>query len=122
MAISQKCEYALRAMLELAAARGEGRGALKSADIAAAQAIPPRFLEVILHQLKRGGFVESRRGAAGGHMLARSPKTISVGDVVRYVDGPIGPTACVRNGSAEPCELAEGCVFQPLWRSAKRAR
>ncbi len=70
MLVSQKSQYALRAVFELA--RRNGGLPVKIADIAEAQAIPQRFLEVIMNQLKQGGFVESRRGKRGGYLLARS--------------------------------------------------
>src|ERR687883_182342 len=85
MAISVKGEYALHAIFDLAL---NGRGdPVKIADIARRQKIPQKFLELILAGLKQGGFVESRRGAEGGYLLARSPETLSVGEVVRYVEG-----------------------------------
>jgi Rrf2 family protein len=87
MLITQKCQYALRAVFALA--RREGRGPTKIAEIAREQAIPVRFLEVILGQLKQGGFVDSRRGADGGYFIVRSPREIAVGDIVRFIDGPL---------------------------------
>ena len=69
MSVSLKCQYGLRALFELA--RRAGNGPTRIQEIAEAQAIPPRFLENILNQLRRGGFVESRRGKAGGFVLAR---------------------------------------------------
>jgi Rrf2 family transcriptional regulator, cysteine metabolism repressor len=86
MNISVKGEYALLAIFDLALQKaGEP---IKIADIARRQKIPQKFLELILAGLKQGGFVESRRGAEGGYMLARAPETITVGQVVRYVESP----------------------------------
>ena len=76
--VSQKCQYAIRATFELA--RRNGRGPIKIGEIAEAQAIPVRFLEVILNQLRQGGFVQSRRGA-GGCYLVRQPEEIKVGEI-----------------------------------------
>jgi Rrf2 family cysteine metabolism transcriptional repressor len=85
MNISVKGEYALHAIFDLSAQkRGEP---VKIADISRRQKIPQKFLELILAGLKQGGFVESRRGAEGGYLLARSPEAITVGDVVRFVEG-----------------------------------
>jgi Rrf2 family protein len=85
MNISVKGEYALRAIFDLAGQKpGEP---IKIADIARRQKIPQKFLELILAGLKQGGFVESRRGAEGGYLLARAPDAISIGQVVRYVEG-----------------------------------
>src|SRR5579863_5654582 len=86
MNISVKGEYALQAIFDLASQRsGEP---VRIADIAQRQKIPQKFLELILAGLKQGGFVESRRGAEGGYLLARSAESITVGEVVRYVEGP----------------------------------
>ena len=85
MNISVKSEYALLAIFDLAM---QSPGELvKIADIAGRQKIPQKFLELILSGLKQGGFVESRRGAEGGYLLARRAETITVGEVVRFVDG-----------------------------------
>jgi Rrf2 family protein len=86
MNISVKGEYALQAIFDLASQpRGEP---VKIADIAHRQHIPQKFLELILAGLKQGGFVESRRGAEGGYLLARAPESLTVGEVVRFVEGP----------------------------------
>lgn len=83
---SVKAEYALQAILDLASQpRGEP---VKIADIAHRQKIPQKFLELILVGLKQSGFVESRRGAEGGYLLARSEDSIMVGEVIRSMDGP----------------------------------
>lgn len=117
--LSQKCQYALRALFELA--RRRGRGPTKIAEIAEAQAIPGRFLEVILSQLKQGGFVESRRGAAGGYGLARQPGRLTAGEVIRFVEGPLGPVGCVTGDSAEKCPLYGQCAFLSMWQRAEKA-
>ncbi len=86
MHISVKGEYALQAILDLAAQKpGEP---VKIAGIARRQKIPQKFLELILAGLKQGGFVESRRGAEGGYLLARPAESITVGEVLRFVEGP----------------------------------
>ena len=86
MTISVKGEYALQAIFDLASQRaGEP---VRIADIARRQAIPQKFLELILAGLKQGGFVESRRGAEGGYLLARGADAITVGEVLRFVEGP----------------------------------
>lgn len=85
MNISVKGEYALQAVFDLALHNtGEP---VKIADIAKREKIPQKFLELILSGLKQGGFVESRRGAEGGYLIARPPDAITVGDVLRYVEG-----------------------------------
>ena len=85
MNISVKGEYALHAVFDLALQRpGEP---VKIADIARRQQIPQKFLELILAGLKQGGFVESRRGAEGGYLLAKPADSITVGDVIRFMEG-----------------------------------
>jgi len=84
--VSAKVDYALRACLELAASPP---GPVKGERIATAQAIPPKFLENILLDLRQAGVVASRRGVEGGYWLARPAEEISVADVIRAVEGPI---------------------------------
>jgi Rrf2 family cysteine metabolism transcriptional repressor len=114
MLVSQKCRYALRALFELALSHG--RGHFKTGVVADAQAIPQRFLEVILNELKQGGFVESRRGQNGGYALAVAPESLRVGDVVRFVHGPV--LSIDEIGS----EASSGeRVLLPLWHDIHRA-
>lgn len=119
MNISQKCQYALRALFELS--KREGEGPLAAAEIAQAQAIPPRFLELILGQLRQGGYVESRRGVQGGYMLAVSPEDLTVGEVIRFVDGPLAPVRCVAGRGGQECPLRGSCAFMGLWERARAA-
>jgi Rrf2 family protein len=86
MHISSKGHYALLTIFDLASQRS-GKP-VKIASIAKRQAIPQKFLELILLSLKQGGFVESHRGAEGGYSLARTPDTITVGEVLHFIDGP----------------------------------
>lgn len=113
MFMSQKCRYALRAVLELAL-REAGKP-VKVHDIADAQNIPPRFLGVILNQLRHAGFVESQRGNAGGYMLARAAEELSVGEIIEYIQGPIWVTA----GPASRFDKSQSAfgndVFGQLW-------
>jgi len=101
-----KADYAVRAAVELAAvSTGDP---VKAEQIAEAQSIPLNFLENILSELRRAGIVESRRGAAGGYLLARAPEEISLADVIRAVEGPLAnvrgmsPDTLEYEGSAEP--------------------
>lgn len=119
MLLSQRCQYALRAVFEVAKRSGEGP--IKIEAIAEAQAIPPRFLAAILNQLRQGGFVQSRRGADGGYFLARAADSLSVGEVIRFVEGPMGPVVCVTEKGAGSCALRGRCVFMSMWREAQQA-
>jgi Rrf2 family protein len=85
MNVSVKGEYALQAIFDLASQTG--RDPVKISEIARRQKIPQKFLELILASLKQGGFVESRRGAEGGYLLARRAEAITVGDVLRFIEG-----------------------------------
>lgn len=119
MVITQKCQYALRAIFELA--RRQGSGPVKIVEVAESQAIPPRFLENILNQLKQGGFVESRRGKEGGYLLARPAESILIGEIIRFIQGPICPVDCCVGGTDQDCPFLGDCVFQPLWQRVKHA-
>lgn len=119
MLISQKCQYGLRAVFELAKHLGEGP--LKIDQVAQSQAIPPRFLAAILNQLKQAGFVASRRGVEGGYLLAKPPSSVTVGDLVRAIEGPVGPVGCIAKGAKQRCPLRGSCVFQPMWEEAGQA-
>ena len=111
MNISVKGEYALQAIFDLASQRqGEP---IKIAEIARRQRIPQKFLELILAGLKQGGFVESRRGAEGGYLLARSPESIAVGDVLRFVEGAAHSKGRLRRKAETP--------FSGMWGDVDRA-
>lgn len=110
MNISVKGEYALRAIFDLALQR-PGHP-IKIADVARRQKIPQKFLELILSGLKQGGFVESRRGAEGGYLLARSPEQITIGEVFRYVEG-VKKKSSPRQQAADP--------FREVWNRAEQA-
>jgi Rrf2 family transcriptional regulator, cysteine metabolism repressor len=117
--ISQKCQYAIRATFELA--KKHGRGPVKISGIAEAQAIPARFLEVILNQLRQAGFVQSRRGAEGGYYLARQPGDVTVGEVIQFIEGPIVPVACMTDKDGSQCALHGSCVFMGMWQRVAKA-
>ena len=105
MNISVKGDYALHAVFDLALqAPGEP---IKIADIARRQSIPQKFLELILAGLKQGGFVESRRGADGGYLLARPADLITVGEVIRFMEG----SKAAKNGAAQ----RKHGPFSELW-------
>ena len=111
MNISVKGEYALQAIFDLASQPpGEP---VKIAAIARRQNIPQKFLELILAGLKQGGFVESRRGAEGGYLLARPADRISVGEVVRFVEGRQDEKVRQRNRQESP--------FTEIWKRIDRA-
>jgi Rrf2 family protein len=105
--VSAKTDYALRAASELARAAAEGSGPVKGEWISEAQGIPKKFMENILHDLKRAGIVRTRRGASGGYWLARPAEEIALAEVIRAVEGPLAnvrgewPEAVEYPGAAE---------------------
>ena len=119
MRISHRCEYALRALLELA--KRSGDGPVRIEDIARQQSIPKKFLANLLVQLRRGQFVESKKGPHGGYYLATPARQIKLGDVVRFLDGPIGPIQCVSRMLGERCEIGDRCGFFPVWKRVRDA-
>lgn len=119
MSVSSKCYYAIRAIYALA--EQSGSGPVKIAEIAEREQIPVRFLEVILGQLKGGGFVISRRGAEGGYRLARPAEEITVGEVMRFVDGPIAPVDCVSQSRPRECRFHGECHFFGFWGRVRQA-
>jgi Rrf2 family cysteine metabolism transcriptional repressor len=119
MSVSSKCYYALRAIYALA--EHDGPEPMKIAEIAQHEQIPIRFLEVILNQLKGGGFVQSRRGAEGGYLLARPSDQLTVGEIMRYIDGPIAPVDCVSQSRPKVCEFPGGCNFFSFWGRVRQA-
>ncbi len=114
MDVSVKGEYALRAVFDLACR--ESSDPVKIAKIAERQQIPQKFLELILSQLKQGGFLGSRRGADGGYFLARAPEDITVGDVLRHIDGPTTPAR-----RSAPGDGVKDSPFPELWERVERA-
>jgi Rrf2 family cysteine metabolism transcriptional repressor len=111
MNISVKGEYALHAVLDLA--MQPPNQPVKIAAIAKRRKIPQKFLELILAGLKQGGFVESRRGADGGYLLARPADAITVGEVLRYVEAPRGGTPALKTGHGDP--------FEEMWLQVDQA-
>jgi Rrf2 family protein len=119
MSVSSKCYYAIRAIYALA--EHQGPEPMKIADIAEREKIPIRFLEVILSQMKGRGFVQSRRGAEGGYRLARPAEGLTVGEVMRAIDGPIAPIDCVSQSRPKECEFHGDCHFFGFWGRVRQA-
>ncbi len=101
MKLSKKSEYGLRALLELS--QFYGKETLQRQEIAERQHIPVEFLEQILLALKRAGLLASRRGTKGGYTLIKSPDAITLGQVIRILDGPLAPIACVSKTAYQKC-------------------
>jgi Rrf2 family protein len=117
--LTQRNQYALRAIVELA--KRVGAGPVKVSEIAAAQSIPQRFLEVILGQLKGSGLVAAKRGYHGGYMLLREPKQITVGSVIRYLQGEPDSKDCQNCMFNLQCPTFKDCAFASLWNRVNDA-
>ena len=99
--LAQKTRYALRSLLYLAEQGGDAP--VQLASIASTQNVPPKYLELIMLELKKAGMVRSRRGPKGGYLLARAPSEISFGEVVRAMEGPIALIPCASVNFYAPC-------------------
>jgi Rrf2 family protein len=107
MKLSKKGEYALRALIDLGIAAEVGRPLVQVSELAEKEQIPIKFLEQIMQLLKEEGFVESRRGKFGGYRLAKPPAKITIGSVVRVIDGPLAPIGCVSHTAYEKCSCPD---------------
>ena len=108
--LSQKCKYALQALLV--------------SDIAEKENLPKKFLEAILLELNRNGLVRSRRGRGGGYALAKAPEAITFGQVVRIMDGPLAPLSCVSVNyyrRCDDCRDEQSCAIRKVMRRVRDA-
>ncbi len=103
--LSKKSKYGLRALLALA--RRKDQEPVLISDLAEQERIPRKFLEWILLELKNNGMLRSKRGKGGGYFLGRAPKAISIGEVIRALDGPLAPLPCVSHTAYRKCEECE---------------
>lgn len=114
MKLSTKGRYGLRAMIDLA--RYSEEEPVSIGSIAARQDISERYLEQLFGLLKKAGLVKSIRGASGGYVLAKSTGEISVGDVLRALEGSLEPVKCAAFYSEEGCMASDGCVTKYVWQ------
>ncbi len=112
MKITYKGDYALKALLDLTINYEYGLSTIH--DIAKRINAPVKFLEQVLLELKNGGFVESRRGKIGGYLLAKDASQIRLGEVIKFIEGPIEPIACVEKGYSGCTDIYK-CVFRKIW-------
>ena len=103
MNISKRGEYAIRTLIDLGIAQAAGRPLLKVSELARREQLPAKFLEQIMNDLREGGFVKSERGKYGGYRLNQPAKAITVGAVLRAVEGPLAPIGCVSQSSYSRC-------------------
>lgn len=116
MKLSTRGRYGVRAMFELACNYGHGPMTLRT--IAEKQGVSESYLEQLLASLRKSGLIRSTRGAQGGYQLSRSPEQISVGDVIRILEGPIAPVECVSEFSSV-CSNSDKCVTRLIWKEVK---
>jgi Rrf2 family protein len=107
MKLSKKGEYALRSLIILGIAAEVERKLVQVSELAKSEQLPVKFLEQILHTLKSAGIVESERGKFGGYRLARPARKVTIGEVVRLVDGPLAPIRCVSQTAYERCSCPD---------------
>lgn len=119
MKLSTKGEYAARAVMDIASHYAEGP--VKIRDVAERQEIPLKYLESILLALKRAGVLRSKRGPGGGYYLARPAEEITVGEVIRAMDGPLAPIGCVSVSAYEFCSREGICGLKTVWQEVRDA-
>lgn len=119
MKLSTKGRYGVAAMYDLA--RHHGQGAISLRSVALRQGISEHYLEQLMSSLRKAGYVKSVRGAQGGYMLTRDPAAVSVGDIIRIMEGPIAPVDCLLSGidDNDYCERAGDCVTRGVWAKVR---
>lgn len=119
MKLSTKGRYGLRAMLEMAL--NEDQGPMATRTIAENQELSERYLEQLLIPLKQAGLVKSTRGSQGGYVLGRKPQNITIGDIIRVLEGPIAPVECVSEINPDECDRSGFCVTRGIWTRMRDA-
>lgn len=117
MKLSTRSRYGTRLMLDLA--KRYHQGPIQIGEIAKRQDVSVKYLEQLIIPLKKAKFIRSIRGPKGGHMLAKSPDGISVGDIVRVLEGGINLSECVSN--PDLCERSNNCATRKVWAEASNA-
>jgi Rrf2 family protein len=117
MKISFKGDYALKIILDLAINHGQGITQIR--DIAKRQDIPERFLEQIITLLKGAGFVKTVRGPKGGVLLAKDPSKITMGQIIRLIEGPTSPITCVSRTCHVKCSYETKCVLRDVFENVR---
>ena len=123
MKLSKKGEYALRSLINLGIAAEVGRSLVQVTELADSEQLPVKFLEQIVQALKEAGFVQSVRGKFGGYRLAKPAKQITIGEIVRLIDGPLAPIRCVSQSAYEKCTCPdeEHCGLRMLMLDVRNA-
>lgn len=120
--LSSKAKYGLKAMVYLA--RNNGPQPVLIAEIAEKERLPKKFLDAILLQMKQRGFLVSKKGKGGGYNLAKPASEISLGDIIRLLDGPLAPVPCVSRSAYQRCTDCgdeSGCAIRAVMREVRDA-
>ena len=118
MKLTYKGDYALKIVLDLSLAAGNRLVQMK--DIAKRQDIPLKFLEQIVLLLKRAGYIRTVRGSKGGIALARDPQTITLGEIIRLIEGSTSPIDCTNSANQEPCGFENRCPFREVFSEVQK--
>jgi Rrf2 family protein len=123
MKVSKRGEYALRALIDLGIAQELGRPLLRAQEIVARENLPKGFLDQILMQLRKAGYIGTKRGKYGGYFLSMPMDSISIGQVVRLIDGPLAPIRCVSQSKYEKCSCPDEntCGLRTLMLEVRNA-
>lgn len=111
--LSTKGQYGVRAMFEIAKAGSVGPVTIR--QISESQDVSVSYLEQILNTLRKSGIIQSVKGPGGGYVLAREPEHISIGEILRELEGPVAITSCL--DPSEGCIRVDSCVTHLLWKS-----
>ena len=120
--ITKRTQYGLKAMLALG--RRYGEGPVLIATLSKQESVPLKFLEVILLDLKGQGLLDSKKGKNGGYQLTRPPSTITIGSIIRMLEGPLAPLPCASETAYRPCEECgdiENCGTRIIMRQVRDA-
>lgn len=117
MRITMKVDYGVRALIDLA--QNHDSGPVPTSDIARRQNIPEAYLDQVLNTLQKFGFIRSRRGPQGGHVLAKSPHEISLRMVMATLDGTASPLRCIEEPAG--CSVYDACAQRNIWQSVDEA-
>lgn len=117
MKISYKGDYALKTILDLSFFFEDRLVHLN--ELSVRQDIPKKFLVQIITQLKYGGYIDSYKGPQGGYKLSKPPKDITLGEIIRYMEGPISPITCVSKIQHKECDFKKKCGFYDIFEKIR---
>lgn len=107
MKIGKRAEYGLRALINLGIASELGRDRVTATDLASCDNLPLKFIEQIMGDLRSAGYVDTKRGRFGGYFIARPMNEIRIGELVRFLDGPLAPISCASQTAYQPCSCPD---------------